>query len=173
MKSRSGFVSNSSSSSFIIAISDRSDKDKLSSELGYCETEKTDWSMVDGQFVESHTPVSSEEIVARVFSDLQDAELATDEEIMDELSSGLYWDASDSTNQEDYREGDGKINYSRYFDVIDEKCKVLSAPALKEWKELTKGKEVYILSYSDNDGESHLEHGDIFHNIPNVRVSHH
>ncbi len=36
-----------------------------------------------------------------------------------------------------------------------------------------KGSFIVILSYSDNNGESTLEHGEIFKNVPNVQISHH
>jgi len=38
-----------------------------------------------------------------------------------------------------------------------------------------KGKFIFTISYSDNDGEvmCTMEHGDIFRNVPHVRISHH
>ena len=45
----------------------------------------------------------------------------------------------------------------------------------KNFLEDNKDKFVFLVDYSDNDGEvsSKMEHGDIFRNVPHVRVSHH
>ncbi len=43
----------------------------------------------------------------------------------------------------------------------------------KAFLEDNKGSFIAILSYADGKGESTLEHGDIFKNLPHVKISHH
>lgn len=50
--------------------------------------------------------------------------------------------------------------------------KIASADAKAFWKDY-RNSFIVILSYSDNEGDSVLEHGDIFKNIPHVKISHH
>ena len=46
---------------------------------------------------------------------------------------------------------------------------------LNNFKNDNKGAYIFIVEYSDNDGNANvtMEHGDIFRNVPHIRISHH
>lgn len=58
--------------------------------------------------------------------------------------------------------------------AFDKKLRLAAAKAFLEgfWPRV-KGMKVFHFEYSDNEGQSPLEHGDIFHLLPHVRISKH
>jgi len=54
--------------------------------------------------------------------------------------------------------------------------KAVDQAALTHWQMSCSrfiGKKMFIVSFSDNDGEATLEHGEIFYRIPHIQISHH
>ena len=149
MKVRKGFVSNSSSSSFIL-IFDKvpSSEDELGELLNFEECSKK---------------FRIEEYVEQVFRDMREAKEGELMELFSVLSLGIVYD-------EVFREG-----FSSSFKGIEKIAQERSKELLKEFSEEVKGKEIRIVKYADGDGEfySNLEHGNLFKNIESIRVSFH
>jgi len=193
MKIRNGFVSNSSSSSFVVGFEKvpatveelmgmMFDENRDSVSLGYYE---------DGDY---HTY----EIAERVFIDMQGQERVDREYFEKVISEGWFegypeTDYSKTTPSEKFRrkyeeEHDGQSIYDdekakkewqamlqKEWDIenakIDEAAKVY---ADKYWPELS-DLICYHFTYGDEDGPFYatLEHGNIFEKLLHVQISHH
>ncbi len=162
MKIRSGFVSNSSSSSFIVAFN------KVPRTLG--ETvdmlfnEKTAFG---GTYSSSPTyPVS--EIAAIVLNDIQSSKPASNKKIVDTILSG--W-SEDIPDLDDFKIDNQKTDWDGYHKRAD---KWAEAKA-KKFIEENEGCTFYIFSYSDNDSQMfcEMEHGNLFGRLPHLTISCH
>jgi len=204
MKMRIGFVSNSSSSSFLIGLKN---KPKTKTELRTLM-----FGDMDGEVSIYDLEMSIPEVVERVFSDLRDVKPLTEAEVLKEISNSYFpgypedkfsGNASQDLEKEfinlfnaSLKPGQKPINsfcddaakthpeyeeFSRkrqaLFQVEYEQREIeIQLAARKHFESLKKqfeGLEVYALEYSDNNGESVLEHGGIFEALPHAVLSHH
>lgn len=166
MKTRTGFVSNSSSSSFILIFDkDPSSIDNLTEMLGECNN-------YDDYYGETTT----EEVINRVHCDVMSKMPASIPELMDELGSNLSWDIykqMESRRHEFIDPITGKLDTDRYYEALEaEEAKQL-APMIEKFKRENADKFVYILEYDDCGSDAFLESGSAFSNVKNIRVSHH
>lgn len=198
MKTRIGFVSNSSSSSFIVGFEHRpADKFEL-------------FKMMFGDDICGNVSVYDDysmlknDIVERVWNDLQEQdEPMTNDEIIDEIASGYfdgYPDGAFSSRaseqiandyrkkfgnaiHEDYktRNKEKRALVDKYYELsrkeMDEYSKLIK-DAAKEYflkkKVLIKGRECFRFEYEDgSESGTVMEHGGIFDRIPHIKVSHH
>lgn len=188
MKIRNGFVSNSSSSSFVV---------------GFKEIPKTIGQTIDLLFPSGEKCISFYdtdahvyEVAEQVFEDLEEAPTLTKEEVIEEVCSGYFpgWPEEDwrHTPSAEFRRDFEKKTGKRVFDdeEASEKWRNLRD---KEWKAheqaIKEAATEYVeenwhlfedckclrFSYADDNGPffALMEHGDIFHNLPHIRVSHH
>jgi len=161
MKHRNGFVSNSSSSSFIVCFPT---KPENSDEVfDYLFTRNT--KVVEYCDIEADTKEMSQQI----FKDIQTSPEETD---IDKLLSGYSGDYEDKAVRDMFNI---MKQVNRGFDEYGSQADEIRKDAFKVF--LDKNKDSYIckLNYSDNDGDMHIvmEHGDIFRNLPHVRFSRH
>lgn len=166
MKIRTGFVSNSSSSSFVVAL-DRAPEtvDELK-HLLFGEN--------DGY--EGH---SAWEVAATVFKDIKDAGEATVEQVIDEAASGTPYgrDVSDRL-EPDYPSWFKDMTPQQFNEKLaawQKTRREWAAGTVQRFLDRTKGKKYFIVTYGDEDGQyySDLEHGGLFDALPYVQVSHH
>ena len=155
MKVRNGFVSNSSSSSFVVVLDK---KPENSSELkkvlfGKKETYKYEW---------SEKVYQTSDIAEKVFKDMEDSiRLTTMEE--------LFGEFEDIENERFYQETDD-------FPSTDADRELILERAKKEYSkfvEKNSDKFVFLVSYADDGGQAHLEHGPLFDRVEHLRISHH
>lgn len=161
MKVRNGFVSNSSSSSFIVALDHKPiDANDLMSMMfpNMLEDALHHYHKWDG--IESHT---IKEISEHVFNDL-----STDEtEIADAFSGWL----PDAPEYDDFKKEDGTIDWDRHNIEYEKYRTQFTADVLNKYK----SKFVFTVSYADEDGAfgCFMEHSGIFENVSHECMSHH
>jgi len=191
MKTRRGYVSNSSSSSFIIGFKEKPKSVEEVQELFFgkrenvpneCYYEKGNGDCAEPTF-------DTRELSETIFINIQTAVPMTEAEVIEEINSGWFeghpeydYDGYDELHAYDYereykkrtghdvRENRESKEYKEWNDIFDkagEKRNKEWREAAKEYwkqnKQLFKGKKCYVLSYSDNDGAYYatLEHGGI------------
>lgn len=199
MKTRQGFVSNSSSSSFVVGFKKVPKTDWELRDLLYPRDKdgkrknvSTDWSEDGGLDTSSAATI--------VFKELKGQKPLTAKQILEEINGGYFegyphfdWSADKESDQirRDYKTLSGKDVYDEGADPVwkkkhndaqnrewkEERAKV-DAAAKEYWKrvkEQFKGLKCYRFSFSDNDGSvfATLEHGDTFRSLPHIRISHH
>jgi hypothetical protein len=195
MKVRNGFVSNSSSSSFIVGFP------KLPSSPEELETMMFDkpGEVQPYDFCQS-TPTI--DVARRVFKDMSDdnfkSSRLTKRKALEVIQEGSFPGMppyySDEVSESEkirkaYRKETGKDVYDDDADPIvvklyrktqekewalGRKMNKIAAKAFLEgfWPQV-KGKKVFRFEYADDGGEVNLEHGNIFSRFPHVRISKH
>ena len=166
MKIRQGFVSNSSSSSFIVAFPKDMEisSDAVQSYLFGEETAITAYDWI-GTF-------GTKEIADQVTRDMRAQTPNVDEQIAEALGGHL----PGAPNYESFRKRkpDGK-GYDYDWDAYEKASSEHRAVMAEKIKAEFQGMDVYTFEYSDNDGNFFctMEHGGIFDNVPHMRVSNH
>jgi len=185
MKIRNGFVSNSSSSSFIVAFDEIPESADALQELLFGDTQELD---VYGD------PVPTKTLAQVVWNDIQ-AQLHklpySLETIADDLHNLVYWDMfyiekeipgiPGCYTSRQYR----KHYWEKYKEKGPERDKAREEEekeiyanqeeAARKFLEENEGKVILRFAYSDNDGDvsTTLEHGNVFQNLPHKRISNH
>jgi len=174
MKTRNGFVSNSSSSSFIVAFDKKPNtKRELAGMMDLPERFKNPF------YTEDYNPIPywfSYQVVETVFHDLVYQEPATVDEVLDEAASGFFAEEQGFDypwlTEENFETKEQLYQY----DVEWEKQRNnFIKETLQDFLDKNKNKAFYIFEYYDNEGSfgAALEHGDIFRNLPHVRINKH
>ena len=202
MKIRQGFVSNSSSSSFLVGFKKKPKTRKELRDIMFGDFK--------GDIVVCDYAMDINDIVRRVFSDLKEQRPLTEKQFIEEFNYGFFpgypkpnFNKS-SQLEKDFialfnktlKPGQNPISsfysneaqvhpgYKMYRSLMSEvhrieleieKSKIHDSAVnyYHQIKHLFEGVEVYKFEYADDAGENVLEHGDIFSNLPCVIVSHH
>lgn len=157
MKIRTGFVSNSSSSSFIVVFDKKPENAKELRDM-----------MFGSQILFDHPyediTYSTEEIAEHVFNEIK--EVSSN---IEELSPEFAYDSP--VNIDNFKDKDNSIDWDKYQEARQKVSDKQSKNFIKEHKD----KFIGVFEYSDNnnDFETALEHGDIFSNLENIRISKH
>lgn len=164
MKIRNGFVSNSSSSSFVVAFKKLPETVDEMLQMLFGD-EKTFTSDYYGNF-------SAQNVAETVFNDLQrfvsEEKKLDNTNLKDELNGWL----DDFPKYPPYsNSGADKENMDKWRKRCDEIREATAAKFLAE----TEGCTLVKFRYSDNDGDfmAALEHGDIFYKLPHITVNNH
>lgn len=176
MKARNGFVSNSSSSSFIVAFP------KIAEDMTVEELRHMMFG--DADLVESgDTLIKTEAIAARVLCDAERQvplmSLRDDKEaLLDEIESGYFPGYPVYPRRWHSLVGEEKY---RANDLFDEVVRACAEKLVREfWFSVVYQDElenpfVYIFEYSDSDGiiPTYMEHGNIFRNFTHIVINKH
>lgn len=198
MKTRNGFVSNSSSSSFIIAFDNLPGNTQEMHELLFNSSKEKMFQLYDFCDV-----VSSFEITSLIFRDIASSSEKhfSMQELIYELLCGTadgvpnYYNSKfakmcDNASSQLHKEAlmkNVKVyddpefirkqrDISNTFNEIHGNISMEAAINVATmFLNANKGKLVFSLSYADNEGSigGQIEHGDTFRNITHIRISHH
>jgi hypothetical protein len=177
MKIKYSFVTNSSSSSFIVLFDKKIDtEDLLYLKEKILFIEKAEC-VFNGCLNQKPILVNEEnykEAYKRVFQ---------------EITSGYFPGHVSAYDLKEYRKIDfseiafntneGKKKYHEIMDQLNEEADKINNKKAKEltdkFMEKAKDQWIYIFSYCDNDGEffSEMEHGDTFRKFEHLQISHH
>jgi hypothetical protein len=170
MKKRNGFVSNSSSSSFIIGFET---KPKSKEELQQ---------LLFGERKEYHDPYSikfysTDDVASTIWNRLKNKTLATKEDILEELERGYPCVESWFEDYLEVKRPEFKTSEGENIDIAWEKWEQENKKYCEQFmpRFFNNDKEYYILEFSDNEGniDSAIEHGDAFDRLHPFQVSHH
>jgi hypothetical protein len=158
MKIRNGFVSNSSSSSFVVAFK--------TVPTSVEEVKKMLFGDINSIDIYGYN-ITADQMAKVVFEDMQENGAVIDnKEIAKEVNSGWFPGMPDY----DYNWKD-RLAREEYY----EKCDKAAEKLADEFMESNRGSSFFIFEYSDNDGPlySTMEHGDIFSRLPHICISKH
>jgi hypothetical protein len=169
MKIRNGFVSNSSSSSFILALDKKPETVEELQEMLLKGDEFLQHPYEDIRY-------SARQVAEQVFKDLSEETPLTEEQVVDEFGRGYIpgVDAFELARQIK-REFASEKRDEYDWDLIREIREKEAQKAAENFKKQTPEKQYFKVEYSDNDGDFHcaLEHGNAFRRIPHFVISHH
>ena len=172
MKVRKYFVSNSSSSSFIVHFKTIPETLEQMQEMLFGDAVMY-MHPYPTHYRENSWPV--EEIADIVFSEFKDQEPISHEEILEDLCCGHH----EMTPRYDLPRGWRDMSqeeHDEWYEEHDRKREEASKTFLERFlKRFPEDAKFFRFSYSDNDGSlgCSMEHGDLFDKVECMRISHH
>lgn len=179
MKVRKGFVSNSSSSSFVVAFPRKPENVEDVKEMMFG---KQEWHY--DSIYEKDVPARA--IAEKVFAKMGSG--ATGEEIFESIRHGWFgsWglgvlpgraDSWDDPEYKALRQGEDdeqkrekrRALWASYNKINDERARAI----VDAFCGIHKSKHIVVVAFSDNDGEAVEEHTGIFHRLEHIRTSYH
>jgi len=174
MKIRHGFVSNSSSSSFIVAFEQRP---RTLHDLQGVLFDEDQTHYCSSCYEDSWGVASIAEAVNVQFRKQEPLDL---DGVIEVVCSGYIHHIHRILEREfPYRYDPNETHEERrvYLEKREARERELAHEFITDWmlKPEVRGKELYVFEFSDGDGPMNraMEHGDLFKNLPHIHVSHH
>ncbi len=166
MKIRKGFVSNSSSSSFVVAFPKGFDpSDTAVKELLFGDSQRVCY---------YEYAVDADQAASIIASDMRGQAPNNNEAMIDALSGHL----PGAPDYDDFRIRDDskpEWQWNCDWESYEKALNVFREKMMENMKAEFGDADIYCFEYSDNDGHIYctLEHGDTFAAVPHLRVSKH
>lgn len=159
MKIRLGFVSNSSSSSFVVAFPSIPSSVEEVKKMLFGDTTAID--IYDNS-------IETSKMARIVLEDMREKGVVTENDIIEEIASGYCWFFEHLEINCDWY---NKSDIEAYYEYRDKEASKL----VRKFIESHRNSHFFIFEYCDNDGPlySTMEHGEIFSRIPHIRISKH
>ncbi len=182
MKIRTGFVSNSSSSNFIVAFPH---KPKSVEDVKEMMFGKQEWHFVDFYGGKGICEVLTKDIAKSVFSDIEGRKKATKKQMIKSLKEGNFEYYIDEeilpgqySNWEDVCKLDYKTEHEKIWSLFEEADKINDqrvAEIVEVFMIESKGQWITTLCYSDEEGQwgGIMEHTNIFNRLDCVKTNCH
>ena len=171
MKTRDGFVSNSSSSSFVVGFSKMPKSKEELKKMLFGDEERYQHPYNDG------TSYSTWDVASDVFERLSQSKPISTRGIAEELCHGWYEGKPDYSMPSgiDFQSKEGRSKFEKYSQEYEAEDKKVALGIAKQFAVANPGFKFYVFSYSDNNGEygSAMEHGGLFDRLPCLHISHH
>jgi len=179
MKIRTGFVSNSSSSSFVVALPH---KPKDVEDLKKMLFGKQEWFYKGYSYNDEDTDVSTQELAESVFRKV--GKKATIKEMVESIVHGWFggWyglpghyrcDEDPNCEKIDYNDPKRMEKLEKQWAIEEKENKKRAKDIMDSFRKMNEDKYIVVMSFSDNDGEEVEEHAGIFERVEHIRTSYH
>ena len=168
MKIRNGFVSNSSSSSFVVAFDKVPTSAKEMKKILFRNEKEFKNPYFYPEERDSIFSWPAEDVSEIAFNDMKEI---SDEEAMQVVRSGYHEEYADL---DDFRVGDGdgwNYDWDRYTQTNDK----VAQKIFKEFRKQHPNEHLFTFTYIDSDGPlaTAMEHGNLFGRVPHIYISQH
>lgn len=157
MRIKTNFITNSSSSSFIVCFNEKPETIEQMKKMLFGNRQEFSHPYDDDTYWNTDT-------IAKVV--FEETVPATAEEIFQ-----FFYGMNDDGLYESCFLGDGKFDWERYRAQM----KFIAEDKFQKFFKENAGKFIAIYEFSDNDGAMHtaMEHGDLFRNVEHIKRSNH
>jgi len=178
MKIRQGFVSNSSSSSFVVAFTREPKSVDDVKEMMFAERQEfsSPWNWEDKYW-------PTEDVAITIWNAIQNQKSNQKTEMLDSIRHGwfeIYGKLKGHAdynydNDIDWNTEEGRQKYNDEAKKRDNENEKRAKAILKQFMKDNSDATFYVFEFSDNDGSyfSALEHGNVFRKLNHIQTSYH